>query len=106
MNAQMQTRELVYLAHVLNFVDAVLTLHFLTVGVEEINPLLEAMYKISPGLFVIVKFGLILFGVEVLRRHLKNSKRLAALVAVNLLFLGVVTWQLAGVISLHVIGGT
>lgn len=102
-NNSQSVRELVFSAHILNFIDAVLTLHFLTAGVEEANPFLASLYEISPAFFLIAKFLLVVFGVEVLHRHVKGKKRVALLGGVCLLFTCVIVWQLAGVISIYVI---
>lgn len=93
----------VALIHSLNWVDAVLTMAWLTRGVEEINPVMDLMFRISPGLFIVCKLVLITVGVEVIRRYAEPTLSKFVLYGICLIFAAVVAWHIAGalIVSLN-----
>ena len=88
----------VALIHSFNWLDAVLSIAWLTRGVEEVNPVMDLLFRISPGLFVVVKLVLITVGVEVIRRYAEPSISRVLLYGICLIFAAVVAWHFAGAI--------
>jgi len=71
---------IIILLHMFNFLDAAFSLHVFSLGVEEANLLMWALYGISPGTFIIIKFFFFTMSIEILNRFLKdNSRRILVL---------------------------
>ena len=77
------------LCHVLNFLDATLTLYATSKGIEEANPIMAWTLEVSPLFFVVVKFSVFGVAIDFLAR-----KRPTCLVPVAVLFGLVVAWHL------------
>jgi hypothetical protein len=77
------------LCHVLNFLDATLTLYATSRGVEEANPIMAWTLEVSPLFFVVVKFTVFGVAIDFLAR-----KRPTYLVPVAALFGLVVAWHI------------
>ena len=56
------------LAHLGNFVDACLTLHVVSRGAVELNPLMSVLIDYSPFSFLAVKFIIFAFAVDLMSR--------------------------------------
>tara|TARA_R100000234_G_scaffold118970_1_gene100663 strand:- start:991 stop:1278 length:288 start_codon:yes stop_codon:yes gene_type:complete len=77
------------LCHILNFLDAILTLYAVSKGVEEANPIMAWALEVSPLFFAVVKFTV--FGVAI---DFLSRKRPAYLIPVACLFGLVVAWHI------------
>ena len=82
----------VLLLHVLNFLDAIFTLIAIKAGVPEANPFMAFVLSMSPELFLFVKFSVLTFGIEFLRRNLVKSYDVV-MSALLVVFLTVVAWH-------------
>ena len=59
---------------ILNFADAILTLHWIDQGIaQEANPLMRAWIQISPDLFIAIKITLVILGTALLWICRKNK---------------------------------
>lgn len=63
MHDQSKLKSWLVACHVLNFLDAVMTLRAVAIGVEEANPIMAWALSISPLFFAFVKFAV--FGVAI-----------------------------------------
>ena len=97
---QKEVPVVVALIHSFNWVDAVLSIAWLTRGVEEVNPVMDLLFRISPGLFVVAKLVLISVGVEVIRRYAEPPTSKLLLHGICLIFATVVAWHFAGAIMI------
>ena len=88
----------VYLIHFFNWLDAVLSVSWLTRGVEEANPLMDLMFQISPGLFIVTKLCLVTVAVEVIHYRAKPPLSKFLLYGICLVFAAVIAWHFAGAI--------
>ena len=82
--------------HLLNFLDAVLTLRATSLGAIELNPIMAWAIEQSPFLFLLIKLFAFSFLVEFLHRKLVGTRRrvFTFLLAV---FSLVVAWHIYGV---------
>ncbi|MDM7917361.1 MAG: DUF5658 family protein [Candidatus Eisenbacteria bacterium] len=74
--------------------DCAMTLSHVQRGGTELNPVMDWLLKRSDGLFVGVKLAISALGLVFLGLHTKFPYARHGLVALYLLFLGVVGWQL------------
>ena len=81
--------------HCLNFFDALCTLFVVSLGVPEANPVMAWLIESSPAMFVLVKFIVLTYAVELLRKLSPNMLTLALA-----LFMGVATWHIYGLMLL------
>ncbi len=84
--------------YVLNIIDCLFSVYYLHFWkIEEDNPLLQWAFQISPALFVLVKMGLVVFSIEVLRRTLREGTfKTTTLSLLTLVYLSVSLWHLFG----------
>jgi len=84
----------------LNILDGAFTLHFLEQGVEELNPIMEAFYGVSPSLFIFAKALIVAFALLFLDYALSSKYRwiLSFLLAGYLMVFG---WHLFGAYIVH-----
>jgi len=78
-----------FLCHLMNFLDAVMTLFAVSRGVEEANPVMAMALEIGPMVFVVVKFTLFAIGLEFIARH----KRIL-LAPVCVIYMSVLAWHM------------
>ena len=84
----LKRRSWLILCHVLNLLDATLTLYAVSRGVEEANPIMAWTLQVSPLFFVFVKFTVFSVAIDFLART-----RPAYLLPVASLFGLVVAWH-------------
>ena len=89
MQSWVKRKSWLVLCHVLNFLDATLTLYAVSRGVEEANPIMAWALEVSPLFFVAVKFTVFGIAIDFLAR-----KRPTFLVPVAVLFGLVVAWHI------------
>jgi len=77
------------LCHVLNFLDAALTLYATSRGVEEANPIMAWALEVSPLFFAAVKFAVFGVAIDFLARRCPST-----LVPIAVLFGMVVAWHI------------
>jgi hypothetical protein len=87
------------LLHLLNLFDGILTLYSLRWGIEELNPLMNLFYGVSPPFFLVTKVSLVAAATGFLDKNLSEKYRwvLTALVGIYLMVLG---WHIYGMILL------
>jgi len=87
----------VWICHLLNFLDAVFSLHFLQLGVKEANPILDFFYQQSPFSFLLVKFILFVSAIEYLNFILiERKERMVIFSMIMIIMSSVVAWHLWG----------
>tara|TARA_R110002110_G_scaffold414073_1_gene642904 strand:+ start:214 stop:501 length:288 start_codon:yes stop_codon:yes gene_type:complete len=74
--------------HLLNFLDASLTLYAISRGVEEANPLMAWTLEVGPMFFAAVKFTVFTIAIDFLSRV-----RPVLLVPIAMVFGSVVAWH-------------
>ena len=94
-------KEILYLvwvatALVCNFLDAVLTLHAVSLGVEEANPIMRYAMEVSPGFFIMAKFMLFGYAINFLAQ--KSPK---LLLPTALIYMSIICWQIYGNFSIQ-----
>ena len=88
MNEQNKLKGWLIACHGLNFLDAVMTLHAVSIGVEEANPVMAWALSISPLFFAVVKFAV--FGISI---SFLAKRRPVVLPYVGVLFTFVMLWH-------------
>jgi protein-S-isoprenylcysteine O-methyltransferase Ste14 len=79
-----------FICHIGNIADALLTVHAINQGVEELNPLMAYLIDISPALFVVTKITLFALAIDILSRRRPSWLRW-----VGLLYIAVLGWHLS-----------
>mgnify|MGYP001493262253 CR=1 FL=1 len=88
---------LIWICHLLNFLDAVLTLHHLCLGASEANPIMDHFYSISPISFLLAKFILFVSSIEFLNFILENEKsRILIFTMILIIMMSVFAWHIWG----------
>jgi hypothetical protein len=82
------------LAHVGNIADACLTLHAVSNGAEELNPLMAGLLSYSPFAFIAVKFVLFALAVEFIARKMPSLLKWTAI-----LYMLVAAWHLSFILT-------
>jgi len=72
-----------------NLLDAVFTLHFTNMGIEEANPIMAWALSVGPAFFFILKFGLFTTAIIFLAK-----KRPRLLIPVTILYISIVAWHI------------
>ena len=90
------------LLHLLNFLDAVLTLRAVGLGAVELNPIMAWAINQSPFLFLVLKLSAFSFLVEFLHRNLVGAWR-HAFTFLLAVFLLVVAWHIYGIFQMETI---
>ena len=90
MKGWLKRKSWLVLCHVLNFLDATLTLYATSRGVEEANPIMAWTLEVSPLFFAVVKFTV--FGVAI---GFLAQTRPSLLKLVAALFGVVVAWHIS-----------
>ena len=91
------------LIHTFNFLDAVLTLAALRIGVEEANPLMAWLLSFGPVAFFVVKVVVVGVCVEYLDKNLEGSAR-SILRFILAAFVLVFCWHVFGLYALFTSG--
>tara|TARA_R110002110_G_scaffold189725_1_gene397956 strand:+ start:541 stop:831 length:291 start_codon:yes stop_codon:yes gene_type:complete len=78
------------ICHIGNLADALLTVHAINSGVEELNPLMAYLIDFSPMLFLLVKILLFALAIDLLARRRPTWLRW-----VGILYIAVVAWHLS-----------
>ena len=94
-----QSSQLVYLCHLLNIIDAFCTLHWLTIGVEEANPIMASAYEVSPAAFLALKFTLVVTCTEYIYQYTSEKRKLVIFSMINVVYSCVVCWHIAGFLA-------
>ena len=88
----------IFLIHWFNFLDALLTLIFVTFWlVEEANPIMRAFLDVGPLTFLFVKFLLVAWAIEYLDKKLDAARNLV-LVFILSGFMALTAWHIFGLV--------
>ena len=83
------------LAHLGNIADACLTLHAVSNGAIELNPLMSALIEYSPFVFISTKLLVFAMAVDLMAKHRPNYLKWVAV-----LYMLVASWHLSFILVL------
>ena len=87
------------LLHLLNLLDAILTLYALEQGVEELNPVMSYLHGISPHLFLIIKVLVVSICLCFLDKYLLRFRiTITVFVAI---YSSIIAWHLYGILVVY-----